>query len=169
MENLNLILDYIARTNLFNFVIFLTIILFLVKKLNVGEKMEKSALSVKESVDVSENIKAEAQEKLDGIEESIAHIEDEIVAIITTSENNAKLVGEKIVDDAKKSALTIKENTQKALENSKDLLKNDILRRVALASVEVAKSHIREELHRNQDLHSKLIDESISAIEGIEL
>ena len=43
-------------------------------------------------------------------------------------------------------------------------MKNDLIKRATLASVEVAKSHIINELNNNQDLHNKLIDESIEAI-----
>ena len=46
------------------------------------------------------------------------------------------------------------------------ILKNELLKRASLASVEVAKNHIVNELSWNQGLHDKLIDESIEAIEG---
>ena len=46
-------------------------------------------------------------------------------------------------------------------------LKNDLLKKASLASVEIAKNHIINELSWNQCLHDKLIDESIEAIEGV--
>ena len=169
MENLNIFLDYIARTNLFNFVIFLSIIIFLVKKINISSKLETEKTSVKDIIDESVNVKLESEKKLTSIEESMNHIEEEINAIVDKSEENAKLVGEKILQDAQKSALVIQENATKAIENSKSLLKNDLLKRASLASIEVAKTHIVNELSWNQGLHDKLIDESIDEIEGIDL
>ena len=169
MEILNNILDYLARTNLFNFILFAGIIIFLVKKLNVKAKMENAALAVKESIDESENVKMESEIKLSGIETSMSHLNEEIDAIIAESDERAKLVGEKILEDANKSALVVRDNTQKAIENSKNLLKNDLVKRASLASVEIAKAHILEELSRNSELHDKLIDESIEKIEGVEL
>ena len=169
MENLNIFLDYIARTNLFNFVIFLSIIIFLVKKINISSKLETEKTSVKDIIDESVNVKLESEKKLTSIEESMNHIEEEINAIVDKSEENAKLVGEKILQDAQKSALVIQENATKAIENSKSLLKNDLLKRASLASIEVAKTHIVNELSWNQGLHDKLIDESIDEIEGIGL
>ena len=93
-------------------------------------------------------------------------IEKEIDSILSTSEENAKLVGEKILQDGQKTALVVKENTEKALQNSYTLLKNDLLKKASLASVEVARNHIIDELSRNAELHDKLIEESIEAIEG---
>ena len=87
-----------------------------------------------------------------------------INAILKKSEENAQNVGEKILQDAEKNAIIVKENAEKVIENNQNLLKNDLIKRATLASVEVAKSHIINELNNNQDLHNKLIDESIEAI-----
>ena len=167
MENFSLFIDYIARTNLFNFVIFLSIIIFLIKKINVKSKLEDAQVCIKDSITESEATKVQSEERLNTIEDDLANIENEIDSIINQSEENAKLIGEKILQDGQKTVLSIEENTDKALDNSRMLLKNELLRRASLASVEVAKAHIIKELTNNQDLHNILIDESIEAIEGI--
>ena len=58
----------------------------------------------------------------------------------------------------------IKDNSKKLVENKSALLKNDILRRASEASIEVARNHIVNELNNNYDLHQKLIDESLEAL-----
>lgn len=167
MENFNVVIDYIARTNLFNFVIFLSIIIFLVKKLNVSAKLEDAQESVKNAVDESEVVKIQSEERLTAIEDSMTHIKEEIDSIISKSDETAKLVGEKILQDGHDTAIVIQENADKAMENSRMILKNELLKRASLASVEVAKNHIINELSWNQGLHDKLIDESIDSLEGI--
>lgn len=164
MEGFNSILDYIGRTNLFNFAIFLAIIIYVCKKINLNGILEGAKNKVKENIETSENTKAESESHLKDIEQTLAHIEDEIDSIIKKSENNAKLVGEKILEDAQKTISGIKENSQKAVENRSALLKNDILKRASGASIEVAKNHIINELNNNYELHNRLIDESIEAI-----
>ena len=167
MENFNAVIDYIARTNLFNFVIFLSIIIFLVKKIDVSTKLEDAQVSVKKTIVDSETAKVYSEEKLSSIESAMNQIEDEINIIIEKSESNAKIVGEKILQEGKNTALLVKENAEKAIENSHLILKNELLKRASLASVEVAKNHIINELSWNQGLHDKLIDESIEAIAEI--
>lgn len=166
---INAVIDYIARTNLFNFVIFAGIIIFLVKKLKVNTKMANAADEIKKTIENSEIAKSESETKLSAIEESMTHLAEEVDAIIAESDERAELVGAKIIDSAEKAVLVVKDNTEKALENSRMLLKNDLIRRASLASVEIAKAHIREELSKNAELHNKLIEESIDAIEGVEL
>lgn len=158
------VLDYISRTNLFNFVIFLSVLIFLFKKVDVVGMLENMKNAVVENIEASKTSKTESETQLKEIEEKVSHIEEEIDGIIKKSEQNAKLVGEKIIEDANHTVESIKENSKKLVENKSALLKNDILRRASEASIEVARNHIVNELNNNYDLHQKLIDESLDAL-----
>ena len=158
------VLDYISRTNLFNFVIFLSILIFLFKKIDVVGMLENMKNAVIENIEASKTSKSESETHLKEIEEKVSHIEEEIDGIIKKSEQNAKLVGEKIIQDANHTVESIKDNSKKLVENKSALLKNDILRRASEASIEVARNHIVNELNNNYDLHQKLIDESLEAL-----
>ena len=158
------VLDYISRTNLFNFVIFLSILIFLFKKIDVVGMLENMKNAVIENIEASKTSKSESETHLKEIQEKVSHIEEEIDGIIKKSEQNAKLVGEKIIEDANHTVESIKENSKKLVENKSALLKNDILRRASEASIEVARNHIVNELNNNYDLHQKLIDESLEAL-----
>lgn len=166
---LGTILEYIARTNLFNFIIFASIIIYFFFKLEIIESLEKGKQSVADNIKNSESVKADSEANLKKIEDMISHLQEEVDGIIKQSKDNAALVGEKILSDAEKSADSIKENTEKLIENKSSLVKNDIMRRASLASVEVAKKYIVDELKDNYDLHNRLIDESIEAINGVNI
>lgn len=158
------VLDYISRTNLFNFVIFLSILIFLFKKIDVVGMLDNMKNVVIENIESSKTSKSDSEIHLKEIEEKVSHIEEEIDEIIKKSEQNAKLVGEKIIQDANHTVESIKDNSKKLVENKSALLKNDILRRASEASIEVARNHIVNELNNNYDLHQKLIDESLEAL-----
>lgn len=158
------VLDYISRTNLFNFVIFLSILIFLFKKIDVVGMLDNMKNVVIENIESSKTSKSESETHLKEIEEKVSHIEEEIDGIIKKSEQNAKLVGEKIIQDANHTVESIKDNSKKLVENKSALLKNDILKRASEASIEVARNHIVNELNNNYDLHQKLIDESLEAL-----
>ena len=162
------VLDYIARTNLFNFIIFAGIIAYLFIKLDVIGDLNKGAETVAEKIDNSETAKNESEVKLKTIEDKVANLEQEIDGIIKQSEANAELVGGQILADADKSAANIKSNALKLIENKTGVIKNDIMRRASLASVEVARGHIINELNNNTELHNRLIDESVEAINEVD-
>lgn len=169
MSNIGVVLDYISRTNLFNFIIFLSIIIFVIKKIDVKGILDNAKNEVVDSINHSEEVKLESENNLKEIEEVIAHLEEEVDGIIRKSDENAKLVGAKIIEDAHNAVETLKENARKIIGNHTALLKNDIMKRASMASVEVAKKHIISELNLNQGLHDKLIDESIDAVDGVNL
>lgn len=161
-------ISFSARAVLSNFIVFALIIGFVMKQVVHPKAMlEKEQTVIENQIKDSENLKEESEARLSTIEDSMANIEKEINSILAASEENSVLVGEKIIQDGQKTALVVKENAQKALQNSYTLLKNDLLKKVSLASVEVAKNHIIDELNKNADLHNKLIDESIEAIEVV--
>ncbi len=168
MESLSLIWDYLGRTNLFNFVIFLSVFILIYKMAHLGDMLEGAKQRVIDHIEDSKTKKADSEVHLKKIEETLSHIEEEIDGLIKKSEDNAKLVGEKILSDAKVMADGIKDNSKKVVENKSALLKNDILRRASQASIDVARKHIINELNNNYDLHQRLIDESIEAVNGIE-
>ena len=169
METLSLIWEYIGQTNLFNFAIFVLIFAILFKNAKVGQKLEDAKLNIVNEIEESDNAKNESEISLKNIQENISHIEEEISVILKQSKNNANIVGEKILEDANRQVEVINENSQKNIENKVALTKNDILKRASLASIDVAKKHIINELNNNQGLHDKFIDESIETLGGIEL
>lgn len=166
---LGTILDYISRTNLFNFIIFFSIIILICRKIKLGSKLDDAKHVIAQRVEDSKAEKVASEENLKSIEDSVAHLADEIDEIIEKSKTNARLVGEKVLEDANNLASGIKDNSRKLVENKTALLKNDLLRKASEASIEVAKSHIINELNNNYDLHNRLIDESVDAISGVNL
>lgn len=160
-------LSFSARAVLSNFIVFALVIGIVMKQVVHPQAMlEVEQTAIENQIKDSEAVKEDSAVRLSTIESSMANIEKEIDFILSTSEENAKLVGEKILQDGQKTALVVKENAEKALQNSYTLLKNDLLKKASLASVEVARNHIIDELSRNAELHDKLIEESIEAIES---
>ncbi len=159
------VLSPLSRAVLSNFILFALIIGLVMKQVVHPEAMlEKAQTAVEDEIKNSEAVKEDSETRLTDVQKSARNVKKEVAAILKKSEENAQLVGAKILEDAEKTALVVKENAEKAIENSQLLIKNDLIRRASLASVEVAKSHILKELNVNSELHDKLIDESIEAL-----
>lgn len=158
-------LSFNARAVLSNFIVFAIIIGFVLKQAVHPEAILEQAQTVVEN-EIKDSItaKEDSEEKLAATQKDSRGVKKEINAILKKSEENAQLVGAKIIEDAKKSALTLQDNTEKTIESNLVLLKNDILKRASLASIEIAKAQIINELNNNSELHDKLIDESIETI-----
>lgn len=169
MEILSSIWEYIGRTNLFNFIIFVVVFALIFRAAKLGKKLDGAVQEIADEIKESDDVKSEAVKNLKNIEADIANLESDIDKIMRQAEANAETVGEKILSDSEFQIKSINDNAQKSLENKTILLKNDIIKRASIASIEVAKNHIINELNNNWGLHDKLIDDSIETIEGVEL
>jgi F0F1-type ATP synthase membrane subunit b/b' len=156
---------FISRAVLANFAVFALVIGFVLRQaVHPKAILEQAQTAIENEIKKSEVAKEESDTELDAIQKSSKNLKKEVNAILKKSEENAKNVGEKILQDAETTAIIVRDNTDKIIENNQILLKNELIRRASLASIEVAKSHIINELNNNQELHDKLIDESIEAL-----
>ena len=162
-------LDYIARTNLFNFIIFAGVFLLVFWKINLIGGLEQGRQNIAEDIESSVEAKETSHANLTSLEEKVSNLEVEIDEIIKKSEENANFVGQKIVVDANKTAENIKAGTVKLVENKTLMLRNDLMKRASLAAVETAKEHIINELNNNYDLHNRLINESVETLNETKL
>ena len=87
--------------------------------------------------------------------------------IFKAAEENAKVMGEKLIAEANSQKDVIKENSKKAIDANIKSVKNDILKETAEEAMKLAEEHIKSELERDPNLHQKYIYESIDAIDGI--
>ena len=168
MDVLNQIIDYISRTNLFNFAIFAGIIFYLAVKLRVNAMLETSVKSVVDLIKSSEQKKTESKENLDKVKKDMEQIDNYVEKIYADSQRNSTMVGEKIMSDAQIESETIKNNTERTIKNKQMFVKNDLIKKVSDASIETAREHIISELSSNKELHEKLIYESIDVLEEIQ-
>ena len=159
------ILSPTARAVLSNFIVFVAIIAFVLRQaVHPKAMLEQMQTAVENEIKTSETTKEESEKRLTEIQKSSNNVRKEIDDIIEKSKENAQLVGAKILKEADETALCVKDNAEKIIENNMVLLKNDLIRRASLASVEIAKKQIIKELSNNETLHEKLIDESIEAM-----
>ena len=159
------ILSPTARAVLSNFIVFVAIIVFVLRQaVHPKAMLEQMQTAVENEIKTSETIKGESEKRLSAIQKSSENVKKEIDDIIEKSKENAQLVGTKILKEADETAFCVKDNAEKTIENNMVLLKNDLIRRASLASVEIAKKQIIKELSNNETLHEKLIDESIEAM-----
>lgn len=167
MENLIEIWKQICESNLFNFVVMVLLLSWLVKKFDIGSKIETGRKRIETTIADSENLKEENLKKLYEAQDSSTKIDEKMLKIFKSAEDKARFVGEKLLDEGKIQTETIKENCKKAIEANVKTVKNEIVKETAEEAMKLAEEHIKSELERDSNLHQKYIYESIDAIDGI--
>ncbi len=168
-ETLLHIWSKILLSNLFNFVVMVCLLGWLIKKFNIAEKLEQGRKNIEDRILVSNIAKENAIQNLFETQAETEKNDEEVFAILDKAEKNAVIVGEKLVEDAEKQASEFDKNTKKAVEANIKSLKINLTSKTADTAIKLAKKHIEAELKDNKDLHIRYINESIDALNGVEL
>lgn len=167
MEQLLYIWTKIIMSNTFNFIIFAAILVYIFKKINIGEIIK--GLQAK-TIQLIESAKAALNKAIldfKKAEEEVKNVPQDINKMITNAENTAEILSKKILEDGKKQVEAIRKNTQNIIEAEEKKLSSEILKKASKASVETAKTHIQNTLTFNPKLHEKYINESIDALDRL--
>ena len=84
-----------------------------------------------------------------------------------SAEDNAKVIGEKLIQEGHSQTGVIKENSKKAIDANIKSVKNEIMKETAEQALSLAEEKIKKALENDPGLHHKYIYESIDAIDRI--
>lgn len=157
----------IVKSNAFNFLILLGLIIFAIKFFKVGNLIEKACLKVKETVENSDLEKENSKVELQKANETIKNIANEVKEIFDNAQKSAELMGEKILKDADLQAKSIEQNAKKVMEFESKKVALNLTQKTALASLEVAKNHIKNTLKEKPQYHNDFIQKSIDELDRL--
>lgn len=159
----------ILISNLFNFVVMVCLLSWMIKKFDIAGKLEQGRKAIEDKILHSKQSKEQAINELFETQSKNESVEAEAFEILEKAEKNAVIVGEKLVEDAKKQAAEFGKNIEKTVETNIKSLKTSLTNRTANTAIQLAQKHIEKELKSNKDLHLHFINESIEALNGVEL
>ncbi len=157
----------IVKSNTFNFLILLGLIIFAIKFFKVGSLIEKACTKVKETVENSDLEKENSKVELQKANETIKNIANEVKEIFDNAQKSAELMGEKILKDADLQAKSIEQNAKKVMEFESKKVALNLTQKTALASLEVAKNHIKNTLKEKPQYHNDFIQKSIDELDRL--
>ena len=112
MEQLIEIWAKICESNLFNFIVMILLLAWMVKKFDLGSKIEAGRKKIEQNISESEKAKEESLTKLYKAQEDATKVDEEMFKIFKAAEENAKVMGEKLIAEANSQKDVIKEKTQ---------------------------------------------------------
>ncbi len=157
----------IVKSNAFNFLILLGLIIFAIKFFKVGNLIEKACTKVKETVENSDLEKENSKVELQKANETIKNIANEVKEIFDNAQKSAELMGKKILKDADLQAKSIEQNAKKVMEFESKKVALNLTQKTALASLEVAKNHIKNTLKEKPQYHNDFIQKSIDELDRL--
>lgn len=163
------ILQLLIQTNTLNFLIVLFLIIFLVIKLNLKDKIEVLRSEIKDYVDASVNEKEQSDKDLEIIKKKVDKLPLVIEKIQKSTENSVKNLGEKIKNEIEEQKKDIENNAERIFNLETKKFKEKLTSLLSEKSVEIARENALNQLNQNNDLHNKYIDNAIDEIDRITL
>lgn len=161
--------NLILESNLINFIVVFVIMAYIIKKINVGDKIENVRKTIKSYVDESSNEKAAAEKELSQIQAKIEHLQDDIKDIEATAQNNIKGFENKIQEEIYEKKKDIDKNAERILNLETKNFKDKLSSVLSEASINLARKNAIEQLKNNRELHNKYINEALEGIDKINL
>lgn len=169
MENLIEIWNKILTSNLFNFVLMLVFLGWIIKKCKIADMLENGRKSIEDKIISAKTEKENAIKALYETQEQGANVEKEVLDIIKKADKNAVIVGEKLIEDAEKQSETFTKSTKKAIETNIEKLRLNLTNETAQIVLDKAKNHIEKLLKEDRSLHIRYINESIEALREVNI
>ncbi len=154
----------IVKSNLFNFIIMVAILAFIIKKLNIGQKLDDAVLKVKEKIDEAVLANKNSVEELKQAGEKTKNVQSEIEEIEQKGSENISNLEQRIASEAQEELSSIEKSTDRLIDAKEREIVSRLSKKTILASIEVAKKHVINLLKQNPEYHRKFIKESIEEL-----
>ncbi|MDD3436513.1 MAG: ATP synthase F0 subunit B [Candidatus Gastranaerophilales bacterium] len=169
LEPISQIWNIIVKSNTFNFIIFVLILVWIFKKINVNAIITSLQQKIIKILDEVKKNHEDAKNELLSAEKAVENLGEELKVIVEDATKSAEVISQKILSEAQKQIESIENNATKVIEAEEKLLISKLTESTSLASVETAKKHIKSTLEQTPTLHEKYINESIEELDRLNL
>lgn len=157
----------IVESNAFNFVIFVVLFALIFKKINIKGLIDSLHTKIIKVLDDTDKEREEALAKLSNAEKAVENLAEDLKVILNDAQKSAEVIGNKILEEAKKQVETIESNATKVIEAEEKQLIAKLTKSTSVASIEAAKTNIQNVLTQTPILHEKFINESIEELDRL--
>ena len=158
----------ILHSNLINFAVMVAIIAWLCLKMDISNKLEQLRLNIENNVKNSDLAKENARSLLKNTLKSVENLGQEIETIQQNATTSAEKLAEKIKNDTQNQIDKLEQNTQKSIKTQSEKVQGELKQEISYATIELAEEKIKNSLNNDENLHKKLIDESIEKLDKAE-
>lgn len=163
------IVDFILKTNTFNFFILFLCFALLAHYLKFGDMLENLKNAVIKKIEDAKSEKENALKNLNNAQNEVANLENDIENKIQNAKISAENVASRINDETLKNVENIIKNSENIIQSEEKSISSELLKEASLNAVSLSREYIKSELSKRPELHKKFIHESIAELDRINL
>lgn len=157
--------ENLLSTNLINFLIVLSVLILIFKKIRASELLEKLAQDIQNKVEKVDVDAQKASEEYEATKEAVRDVPKIQEQILENAQRSADNLKAKIEKKANQREKEIEYKVEAFLKGQKEKYKKMTIKEVYLACVELAQEEILKKL--DLKMHKKLVNNSIEELENI--
>lgn len=162
----NSTMNLILHSNLFNFLIVILFIVWVIKKANLAELIAKKQAEIAELIKNALEEKKIKQNHLLVTKTKVSNVKQEVLNIIDEGEQVANNISESILEDAEKQSEDMHKKAVVSVNNQKQIVSSDVRVKISNAAFYIAEEHIKQAI--DERLQKKYIDEFINDLDAIQ-
>ncbi len=167
MADINHIWNTIVHSNTFNFVVFVAILIYVAKKINIGAAITALQEKIIKIIEDAKKEKNEAIALLSQAQKEVENLPSVLDSMLQDAQKSAAVISEKLLSQAKAQMENIETNAQKVIEAEEKMLADKLRKSTSLHSINSAKEHVENVLKQTPSLHEKYINDSIDEIDRL--
>ena len=140
------LLETLIQSNTLNFLIAVVLLGLIVKKLNVGGKIEQSRQKIAHDLERLEQLRISAESQLADVQAKTKNLSAEVDAILAEARSSAEKISVQILTDARNEASKIIENSKRRIEMEQKVAVQEIERRLLEESLSDARTELAQNL-----------------------
>ncbi len=161
--------DTIVRSNTFNFVIFVAILAWVFKKIDVNSTITLLQEKIIKAINDAKKERDDAHSKLLNAEKAVENLGSELGKIVTEAEKSAESINKKILEEAQKQISGLEANAEKIIAAEEKLVVSNLAKSTSKESLVNAETKIKDALAQTPTLHEKYINQSIDELDRLVL
>ncbi len=158
--------ESILKTNVINFIIVISTLVWIFKKANLGALIQKLADDIRLSVEKSSSNAQDAISQYKSTKKSVKDTPKLQEEIISQAKSNAQNIKEKIEQKTLLEKNELIKSIEKIISNQQEKYKKLAINEIYKASINIAKEEVQRRLDENN--HQKIIEKSIEELDKIE-
>ena len=161
--------NLMVQSNTFNFAILMLIIAIVFAKIDLPGIIEKIRLEIASNIENAQKLQKEAQSELKKAKKAIKNTDTEVEEKLSSAKNSAKLLVDEINKNTKSQVAQIENNVDRVILAETKKVSTKLSHDTVNKAINLAKENIINKLASDPSLHNKLIEESITELDKIEL
>ena len=158
--------ESILKTNIINFIIVISTLIWIFKKANLGALIQKLAEDIRLSVEKSSTNAQSAISEYKSTKKSVKDTPKLQEEILSQAKSNAQNIKEKIEQKTLLEKNELIKNIEKVISSQQEKYKKITIDEVYKASIDIAKEEVQKRL--DNETHQKIIQKSIEELDKIE-